>query len=154
MNWYILRYLGAKSILDGPCPLVIIALVFAWVCCLRETNIYVYKKQTHVTKVMTIWHLTLKDDIDLDMPSLTIYGFVRYTCMPIIKYLSTFVKRLWVFDLWPRNMTMTLILYPSKCAASWDIYTCQTVSLYLYWITSHGQNSIFDLWPRKMTLAL
>ena len=39
-----------------------------------------------------IWHLTLKDDLDLDLSPLKLCSSMRYTCMPNIKLLSWILK--------------------------------------------------------------
>ena len=40
-------------------------------------------------------YLTLKDDLDLDLPPLKMCSSMRYTCMPNIKLLSSILQKLW-----------------------------------------------------------
>ena len=94
--------------------------------------------------VMAVWPLTLKDYFD--MPRLNICGLMRYTCMSIIKSLSTFGKDKWLLDLWPLNMTLTLTWYPSTYAALLDTHACTISSLYFYLIKSYIWPK-FYIWP-------
>ena len=67
--------------------------------------------------------------------TLNMLGFIRCTCMLIIKSLictgskvkvngrvSDFTS---IFDLWPWRMPLILTCHQSKCATSWDTHECQ-----------------------------
>jgi len=40
-------------------------------------------------------YLTLKDDLDLNLFALEMCGFMKYICIPYMKYLSVLVQKLW-----------------------------------------------------------
>ena len=96
----------------------------------------------------SIWPLTLKDDLDLDMSPIKVSVLMRWIQMPNIKLLYAIGGKLWPmlklhvfylqFDLW--HLRMTLTFHPLKCVGWCDTYVCQISSCDLQ----------FDLWPWTM----
>ena len=116
------------------------------------------------TTLPIFFSLTLNDDLDLNVLPITMYGLMWYTFLPNIKSLSVMAQKLWpmlklysqnsIFDLWPWRMTLTLYLYHSKCAASWDAPVHQISNVHLYWIKCYGksESGLFYLYILPLTL--
>ena len=110
-------------------------------------------------ELLFFWPLTLKDDLDLELPPLNMCSFMRYTYMPNIKLRSSIVKKLWpmvvfgrmdrchILDLWPWRMTLTLSFHHSKYAVCVCQKHCPLLRRFDFFFT-------FDLegwpWPYNM----
>ena len=78
--------------------------------------------------------------------------------------LKTMIWPIYIFDLWPWRMTMTMTHHHSKCAAPWDTHASQISKQFIEgWRKKSNLNKrltcwrtcicIIDLWPWKMNMT-